>query len=715
MSGHDHTRFKVISAAQHLYEHELTEFAYSHPAFPAINATAGSALDYLYNTLNPNILPQVATPADLPTGLDTPNVGDVTPTLRDTRIVMDDGDGKAAQYAFIKNDGDAVASWKKVGDIDWGMGSVISGLMDQTQYLYYWKHGATDYDSATELAYTGVLAGQHLYGGDLANQHLTLHANNGDAPGVHTGFIQFDDDARPVIDLTYDLGTATDRFKTVFAGTAVIGTGTMTITSNGATGTITDTSGLISFDDENLITTGNAQATILTATDKVVVDDATDSTTLDIGTLVSSTGQISFDDENLLTTGTLASGVATIDSTLEISTGLIKDTTGTISFDDEDLVTTGDVTAEIGTFGSGIIDSLVLDANKVTVGPLNTDLEIAGNGTGKVDVTSSMATLGLTTIGTHDISGELIVDDLTFNDDVITSGTGIVFVDSDIRPLTNADKDLGSLLFSFQNIFLTGRIYTATESILLDDLMNFKNNPFRDVARTQAAQPGDVLFYNGNEWLASAPDTEIDHTALSNLTGGVDGDGGHSQLVMLDGRSGGQNITGGTAIAEGLILVNNPIDNIGFGIQPFGIDPIGTVALGSNGGKFTDLYMTGQLKGSRLENGTKAAIDALFSPAEIGRIAYGTDTKFAYINNGSEFKKIGNNSYNTVHTNIILSAAVNVSSKVDDARNCIWQLCDIANDEEVMGVVIKKTATTVTITNSVALPVGNYRLIGIEV
>tara|TARA_R110000824_G_scaffold401709_1_gene613841 strand:+ start:3827 stop:5596 length:1770 start_codon:yes stop_codon:yes gene_type:complete len=100
-----------------------------------------------------------------------------------------------------------------------------------------------------------------------------------------------------------------------------------------ATGSITDTSGNISFGDENLGTsgtlasgtqtvTGNVtasgtiQAEHLTSTDDATITDtlSVDGTmTLSTGSIIDSTGAITFGNENLSTTGTLDSGRITVD------------------------------------------------------------------------------------------------------------------------------------------------------------------------------------------------------------------------------------------------------------------------------------------------------------------------------------------------------------------------------------------------------------------
>jgi len=115
---------------------------------------------------------------------------------------------------------------------------------------------------------------------------------------------------------------------TLAAGTTTIGSLVV------AAASITDTSGAISFGNENLSTTGTLAAGTTT-----------------IGTLVAAaasitdtSGAISFGNENLTTTGTLAAGTTTI-GTLVVAAASITDTSGSISFGDDNITTTGTVSA----------------------------------------------------------------------------------------------------------------------------------------------------------------------------------------------------------------------------------------------------------------------------------------------------------------------------------------------------------------------------------
>lgn len=122
-------------------------------------------------------------------------------------------------------------------------------------------------------------------------------------------------------------------------------------------GSITSTSGAIDFGNENLTTTG------LITTGNLDVD------TLNLnGNVISdSTGEISFSDDDVYTEGNIGAvgaSSAVVANTMEMSSGSITDTTGAISFGNENLLTTGTfgsntITATIGTnnFGLNIIST----------------------------------------------------------------------------------------------------------------------------------------------------------------------------------------------------------------------------------------------------------------------------------------------------------------------------------------------------------------------
>lgn len=894
MALYDHARFKIAQKSQHPFNHTLEEFLFAHPALPSGSLNLSDALSYILEVLYPRIAEQVATPADLPTGVDTPNVGDVAPTLYDQRVVSDDGDGKAAIYMFYKMDGQPTAQWNKVGDLDYGVNAVISGLIDQTQYLFVRKLGSTDFDPVTELPLTGIDAGQHIYGGTEPNQNLTLHPTNGDDPATNTGWVQINGEFRPYADLTFSSGTASERWLNIYAGSGVFGTGTMTITSDALSGSITDTSGQISFDDENLLTTGNVNATNVTASSNLFVDDAVNTLTIGASSIVSDTGAISFASNDLSTGGSIAALDALFGGTLSISSGSIIDSGGIIGFGATDLSTTGDITAETAIFGRVEIDDIIIDGDTISTaagaaapqnfesydlatwpifnaGPRSFDGPIAnvrlatrfvpaasapltGFSIYALPRTSSFATvsdgelqaelytgdtlnpitlvatstntidssvwsgetfstvsekvfnfasvpltagtnywvsirvinstessnsnimaLGTTTgapvlytnrqsnnggvswndtigsqpiyytwtyqaagaanvvidpagvinlnksvfgfdttlTGTLAVTGQAIIDNLTFDGRTVSSDNGQITTDSLIPD--GGGRILGNSLNQWSQIHINGTLFSdgGNRDFLSTDLFALDRNVYRDVAKTQPAQDGDVLFYNSafGRWLASAPDPEIDHGSLSGLAGDD-----HVQYLNVNGRAGGQTVLGSSDGFGNLTVRAHGSSVSGYQFSSGAIVPVAfsvKPSLGLATNEWNNLYMEGQAYGMRLEN--TADPSSLYDAADVGRAAFNTADGFVYINDGSSFKRVGNNSYNNTHTHVELALPIDVSGSVEDARNCIWQLCDIASNEEIMSVPIQKTETEVTIANTVPLSPGSYRLIGIQV
>ena len=107
--------------------------------------------------------------------------------------------------------------------------------------------------------------------------------------------------------------------------------------------------------------------------------------TVAAGSITDSSGAISFSNENLSTTGTFGSGIATLASSstvgnLTLGDGSIVDSSGAISFGNENLTTTG----QINTSGVRLLE------NEITTIRSNDDLVLSANGTGGVQVEGSL-------------------------------------------------------------------------------------------------------------------------------------------------------------------------------------------------------------------------------------------------------------------------------------------------------------------------------------
>ncbi len=93
----EHSRFEIWNQLQHVYLHSLSDFSYINGALPGVS-NVEDALNYMTSAFYPKYVGTSATPALLPTGVDTPTLGDTLPALNDYRVVLDDGDAKQAGY-----------------------------------------------------------------------------------------------------------------------------------------------------------------------------------------------------------------------------------------------------------------------------------------------------------------------------------------------------------------------------------------------------------------------------------------------------------------------------------------------------------------------------------------------------------------------------------------------------------------------------------------
>lgn len=612
-------RYRIHAANQHPYRHTLSEFSYTNPRLPSGVSNAEDLFDYIVAVLYPKYIGTYDDMADLLATV-------LAPTANDYAIIDDDGDGKSAGYVYSIIDG--VSQWIKRYDVDWSAENIYAEAVNRTQYMYVHKYGFEDHDAAG-VALTGLDAGQHIYGGELASSNLILHANSGDTLGAHTGNIVADDDLIPSTDSQRLLGSNAIRWLAVYSDTLFAGT--LSATS----GSITDSSGTISFDNEHLVTTGN-----LNAANGVFSGTATIQADMVIGTgsITSVSGAISFGNENLTTTGTLASGVHTVSGDMVIAAGSITSVTGAISFSNENLTTTGTFNAGAGTFTSVVVDNITIDLNTITTTSGNLNL----TATGIVNVGTAMTTLAVTTTGTLAVTGIITIDNLKLDANTLSStnangdlllspnGTGEIGVTSHLRPEANAALDLGSAASGsrvWRDLFLSGKISNVTNDFTVADLMKLRSVNFRDSTRLLPAQSGDSLFFDGTQWLASAPDTEIHHELISGLT---TTDAGHTQFVMLAGRAGGQTIQGGTVASENLTLDSTAHATKGLIRVSQTVIPVTTASYsggwsGSDFGDSThyyrDVYTKGEHKGFRFENLSPPANSA----QNIGRAVYNSE------------------------------------------------------------------------------------------
>lgn len=708
-------RFQIYNQNQHPYKHNLAEFAYSSSGLPGVT-NVEEAMDWLIATIYPLTQSAVALNTDLPadgvitfsvagrvqgasaafsvgdliyltsagtlpssyaqnvtyrilakdgTGLvlgqqdgsaiayinDGVGVHTIHSIANAFRVVFDDGDGKAAAYRWEQREGDLAPSWYKVYDMDWSQDSILAQFQNITQDLYAYKMGKDDLDG-TGTPIVGVEGGQHIYGGKTSGRNLTLHANSGDAPGVHSGAIRTDDPVHPTADNLFDLGTALLRYKAAYlAVSAQISTMTL------STGLITDSTGLISFDNEDLITTGDLTATDVVATNRVLAEADME---IKAGSIKSASGAISFDNENLSTTGTMLAARYNL-----TNGGFIREivgddlqfsaTSGFIDFSGQTIrnllnVITGNVTATTATLGDlSVLVKTVSSTGRVIVAPNAIDkfLQVIGGLIVSEDSTFSASVsigvdLGVTgdtnLTGTLGVTGDTTLVDLFVNGDISTAGTFLNFLKYIVAPRLDATtvNTTTTNATTFKGTNLTD---PANNTALIADIVAF---PF--IATTQDHVPHwDTTL---GKYIAKA----ISYPAHSALVGLAGDD--HTQYALLAGRTGGQTIAGAAAAAAGnlrligqagaaganKIIVDDsvvPGTNANFTTAWQGYD------MGSSSENFRDVYSKGEHFGLRFEN---VVVLPAANVANIGRIVYNTTDSKAYVDLGGTWKALGTGS-----------------------------------------------------------------------
>jgi hypothetical protein len=712
MSSFARGRIEIWTGAQHPYKHPLSDFFYSNPAFGNHVVNLQQAMDWILAVLYPNSKPSVDTVADLPA------VGN---TLNDNRVVNDDGTGKAQTWRWEQREGEATPSWHLIYDMDWGFDSVLTGFLLKTADMYVYRQGYDDLDAAG-VPLTGILSGQHVYGGVSAGTHLNLHANSGDGTGPQSGYVQVWDNVRPYASSAVSLGTDDERFLKVW--TDEMQAGTLVATG----GSITDSSGLIDFDDENLVTLGYVRVG--------------NTLTLSSGSIVDVNGSIDFQANNLSTIGQVScSNVMATSSpsffasgtqagSLVFADGSITDSSGQIDFGICNLFTQGQVSCEtLAVNGSATISGLMIASNQIF--PLTTDqgLTLMANGAGSIDLMSytnvygDFNALAGFNASTGTFTGQLQVYSLLINssDGISTSSgadlglypdTGIIYLGGSLLP-NNAGMTLGDGTLAFGELWLSdavlgpGGINVGAENLSKDTLKSLTN--------VYGTTTGQSLFWNHTtkKWEPSIPDTEINHHSIANLTSGDD----HTQYALLAGRSGGQVIYGDTA-ASGNITIGSTANAtkgsvlIGGKLSP---TTANTYDMGAVGAEWKDIYMLGQAHGLRLENFTTAGRPSA-SASNIGRAIWDTDLSDMFIDRGGTWQKasLDKCEIQDAWNGSVATKTYTVSSYVSDARMCNWHFKDNTNDFEQLGIKITTPSSTqVTITSSVNLPAGTYTLVGV--
>lgn len=703
MVAREHSRAEIWGAAQHPYKHSISEFYYSNPAFGGEVTNLEGALNWIMAVLYPQDKGSVANKAALPASGNT---------INDYMVVLDNGGGTPAGYRWEQREGESSPSWHQIYDFNWSTDGVISAYLNKTQDQYVSKYGRDDRDGSGNVL-TGDLAGQHFYGGASAGTHLTLHSNNGDGANPVTGYVQVASNFRPESDNAWTSGTATYRWKQLFTVLATVGTMSL------AGGSITDTSGAITFGSAALSTTGNVQSNKVTTTLASVFGTMT----VGAGSITDSGGAISFGSNVLTTTGHVAAG------TLSLAGGSITDSSGAISFGTAALSTSGNISSSGGTVSGATVTGTTLNGgnlqvsgNAITAQNANGGITLTPNGLGTVTISSALSSGTHTVTGNISATGTISAGNLLLSGDTLSTtdlngnlilapnGTGAISLAGNAQPSADASKTLGTAALRFTNLFLSGGIGDGTNTVGISALMSLRGI-------LTGVQTGYGLFWNGSQFVAADPDSEIFHDAISHLTLG---DAGHTQFAMLAGRTGGQTIYGDTAASGNLILGSTSNATKGAILLSDPTKPVTDAAtdLGDATHRFQNLYLSGQGIGFRVENAVNVAGLPAASAANKGRLAFDTTLSDLYVDTGGSWKKAGVDPYRyqdaTGWTGSTTTVTYDVSSRFTDARLCLWGLQDNSNNcKQILCDIDFPTATQVRVTVDMALAAGTYSLVGV--
>ncbi len=221
------------------------------------------------------------------------------------------------------------------------------------------------------------------------------------------------------------------------------GTGKVVFGSIGISGTslTSDDSSSINI-NEGLIVDGTLQtsgAATITGTITAATGSSIGNLTLANGSITDSSGAISFGNENLTTTGTMTAGTGSTIGNLTLANGSITDSGGEISFGNENLTTTGTLTVDgLATLGNLTVTGTTTLAGTVTIDNLtfndniigsssNADIRLVPGGTGSVVISS------LTIDDNINITDNTIKTTVSnSNLELVASGTGSVTVDGDL-------------------------------------------------------------------------------------------------------------------------------------------------------------------------------------------------------------------------------------------------------------------------------------------
>jgi len=233
-----------------------------------------------------------------------------------------------------------------------------------------------------------------------------------------------------------------------FSGAQTFPTGSVFGTQTYANGSITDSTGAISFGNENLTTTGTLSAGTGSALGNITFAN---------GSITDSSGAIAFGNENLSTTGTITAGSGSTFGNLTLANGSITDSSGAISFGNENLTTTATSIA---------INSTLTVAN----GSITDSSGAISFGNENVTTSGTITRATGSTIGNLTLANGSITDSsgaISFGNENLTTTSTSIAINNTLTVANGSITDSGGAIsFGNENVTTTGTIARATGSTI---------------------------------------------------------------------------------------------------------------------------------------------------------------------------------------------------------------------------------------------------------
>lgn len=559
---------------------------YNNDGLPSSTVTSlGSALDYIVSSMFPNARPAVATELDLPTGTDTPNIGDITPTENDYRIVLDyNSTGQAAGYRFYQLEGQPSAQWNLVQNFD-----------SQDSILQQWELNA----SALFVNQNGVPTGQTIHGSTDANENLVLSANSGDGsldPALQTGFVEFFSQVRPTDDNVFNLGTITERFKDLYlSGNLSDGTNSLTV-ANAKTAY-----------DHSQIITGNPHAInyeeLVTRLGNLNVGGDVDAQIIDLSTEGNKTLTLNvIDDSHNHTTAFITDFN---DETWSLLKARLVDGGGiTWAFNDP----LKEATATVSIDTSSITDIESPAANKVLTSDAAGSNWRASDGT--VELTGDVSGSGTYNSTTDKVEIAATVDNIAIDniDRINTQNLTVSVAASNPAAITQ----VGHGLLSGRKVRLLGTTFDGEYTVTVVDPNNYTiayDNSLGAVEAGHVIPNASQFLYDSvnDEWIVQLENAQLSHFEISGLAADD-----HTQYVHTNGRTNGTNnvVTGGELSGANLYLRSTSDATKGAIRAEDNVEPETGASysggwsgldIGADTRRWRDLYLNGVIKNLRVE------------------------------------------------------------------------------------------------------------------